>query len=99
QSQRATIFPYTTLFRSENAMNRNIVNVRVLQGIHLSTLKIAHAAHWREHEYRYAMLAAQSIFRRRAGIARCRAQDSDAGTALGQDRKSTRLNSSHVKIS
>src|SRR5690349_22538886 len=70
---RSTLFPYTTLFRSE--------------------------AYFREKPSRVAALALLAANARRAGKRRSRHCPTSAGPTAPVDRKSTRLNSSHVEIS
>src|SRR5690349_24871269 len=75
---RSTLFPYTTLFRSEPRGQR----------------RGAAAAHARDPHHRGRRVPAAGLHPRAtvdpAG---------NAGSHLGEDRKSTRLNSSHVEIS
>src|SRR5947199_10338539 len=66
---RSTLFPYTTLFRSERLL----------------------VLHPRRHGVRRA--------RPRLGLRRTRGPDGDGGRRPRVDRKSTRLNSSHLGIS
>src|SRR5436309_4384958 len=65
---RSTLFPYTTLFRSDRDGRH-----QMRRATHAATIGFS------------AVLAFQVALA--------------AGAPLGQDRKSTRLNSSHVKIS
>src|SRR5437899_5109127 len=80
---RSTLFPYTTLFRSET---------RVLNLGHeikdLTSLLERLEAEKRESE-KQAMTSGHAL----------RQIDSEMGVSRGQDRKSTRLNSSHLGIS
>ena len=59
----------------EHALHRKVVDVRVLQAVHLRALEGAHAALRREHEDIDVFLAAHRVFGRRTGIARGGAQD------------------------
>src|SRR5438874_10777427 len=75
---RSTLFPYTTLFRSQAEVRR--------------------AATGRDHSVRVQHI--QSASRRPDGDdTSTRGYDVGLGRASGGDRKSTRLNSSHVEIS
>src|SRR3712207_7101392 len=79
---RSTLFPYTTLFRSE--MVTAVCQV-------LGAEPLADNAGGRLDHLRYPPRPASTAYRPRAGdIAR---------VVLGEDRKSTRLNSSHANIS
>src|SRR5258708_31347450 len=71
---RSTLFPYTTLFRSQNQREHESISPRRLNG--------PTAIAFRLHE---------------AGVALC--LGAAVGTTADQDRKSTRLNSSHQIIS
>src|SRR3712207_8403754 len=74
---RSTLFPYTTLFRSADAMAGAVVEVE---------------AHVPERHAREPVdLRARRAFRKNGA--------SDGDMAFQQDRKSTRLNSSHANIS
>src|SRR3712207_8998998 len=77
---RSTLFPYTTLFRSEAVLG---FLVRALQDPHpdVRTAASAVLTEW----------SSPAVARRLAGIL--------ATPALREDRKSTRLNSSHANIS
>ncbi|CAM5777976.1 hypothetical protein CCAE64S_00040 [Castellaniella caeni] len=66
----------------EHAAHGNVVDVGVLQRIHLRALEGAHAALRRKHEDRHTAFAAQGVFRRRAGIARGGAQNIERLAAL-----------------
>ena len=66
----------------EHTCDSQIVNVVVLQRVHLGTLEVAHAAMWRQHEYGDAFFASQSIFGSRTGIARSCTQNIQAGSTL-----------------
>src|SRR2546427_3270574 len=81
---RSTLFPYTTLFRS--------VGRQTLEH-HRGALLRAHA-----------IREPHDAVGRHEGVLRIRTEDRGVGNAvpdfgLGQDRKSTRLNSSHSQIS
>src|SRR3712207_8051310 len=73
---RSTLFPYTTLFRSD-LQARRIVEAAVGAGLAVADAPLA-----------------QSV----VAVDR-RADEGDLAVALVQDRKSTRLNSSHANIS
>src|SRR5436309_6373653 len=75
---RSTLFPYTTLFRSENSFTNDIVSQLGITGIGFGG-KGAFGAPW---------FTVQGY----SGMG-------DTYIATPIDRKSTRLNSSHVKIS
>src|SRR3712207_8350610 len=75
---RSTLFPYTTLFRSDPHRDDDVLRVGELHAEHgVLGLDRPHAE--RDHVHRAAAHA--------------------AAVQLGQDRKSTRLNSSHANIS
>ena len=59
----------------EHAVDGDIVDVRVLQRIHLRALERAHLAVRRQHEHADAALAAHRVFGSGAGIAGSRAED------------------------
>src|SRR3712207_8341793 len=82
---RSTLFPYTTLFRSRRVCPQIPLGINVLRNDGLAALSIANAA------------GAQYI---RVNVL-CGARLADQGILHGiaQDRKSTRLNSSHANIS
>src|SRR5690606_41445472 len=89
---RSSIFPYTTLFRSRF----RAFNVRLLgeTSIGVNTVPSGHAAE--------ALAAALLVSTAPVPVAAAfwvAAVAVTAGAVLGRDRKSTRLNSSHVKIS
>src|SRR5690606_18739997 len=60
---------YDVLTVVEHPVQRNIVDVVVLQRVHLGTLKGAHSPLRRKHEHRYPTFTAHGVFRRRAGVA------------------------------
>src|SRR5256885_11273933 len=80
---RSTLFPYTTLFRSEQVLPELLFGVGLDQHV---LGRVVHAAQ----VARVAGIAA-------APVARRRLQQQHAAACL--DRKSTRLNSSHLVIS
>ncbi len=59
----------------EDAVDREVVDVRVRQREHLRGLERAHASLRRQHEDAHVRLAAHRVFGRAAGVARCRADD------------------------
>src|SRR5438132_9561095 len=74
---RSTLFPYTTLFRSQNGVedhSRGVYAERQLPRGHLLPRAVP-------------------------GLVRCSSTSRVAGRGASQDRKSTRLNSSHTVIS
>src|SRR3989454_9245154 len=75
---RSTLFPYTTLFRSEEAN-------AALEGGHAAIFGVVHFAFWK---YEHAMAAVDGF-----------AGEAEAFSESGKDRKSTRLNYSHLVIS
>src|SRR5256885_4946119 len=92
---RSTLFPYTTLFRS--AVPREAVDQRPeaapRDGIHARGRLVQEQQRWLVHDraaQRQALLPATGELACQLALA--------AGQA-GQDRKSTRLNSSHLVIS
>src|SRR2546426_10183210 len=125
---RSTLFPYTTLFRSERgegvvgdpgSRGRNYREQRALPGVGLA--QQAHVGNELEHQLDGALLPvlsrlplARALVRggreaRVAAPAAARFRDeqrvpgaqqlSEHGAGVGIDRKSTRLNSSHLVIS
>src|SRR5256885_13319586 len=80
---RSTLFPYTTLFRSSN-VDRTDSRRSVASGTHV------HAGY---------LLSGHRDARSRKGRGRRRPCKPLAGERLTRDRKSTRLNSSHLVIS
>src|SRR5690606_41332001 len=89
----STLFPYTTLFRSHRCRELDVVErERDVEAVVGPELSLAHGRIPREvvHVHRRAALR---------GLALRLGRDADAKGIVGGDRKSTRLNSSHVKIS
>src|SRR3712207_8850560 len=80
---RSTLFPYTTLFRS--VLENYLVPDLVLLEVYDHLVALGHAAPAMVHVHR------------RRGEAPVVADDGH-GLAGGEDRKSTRLNSSHANI-
>src|SRR5690554_7573315 len=76
---RSTLFPYTTLFRSQTATALRF-RLRLVRYNHLLMLIDQPTLQWAEEQ-------------------QCHAFFNDIYFALFADRKSTRLNSSHVRIS
>ena len=66
----------------EHALEREVVDVVVLQAVHLRRLERAHAPARREHEHAQALLAAHRVLGRRAGVARGGAEDVEPLAAL-----------------
>src|SRR5690606_41726016 len=90
--RRSTHFPYTTLFRSQSAFNRlQVRQTEVTVEIH-ETQPFG-IAWWGDWHIGAAGVDYETFDRHRAIIA-----EEDGLYWIG-DRKSTRLNSSHVKIS
>src|SRR5690349_24033361 len=84
----STLFPYTTLFRSVDQLGRE--------------LGVAVGHRTRAHDVRLGGAGEGLLLRQHAGELVQVLGGAAAGglvTAGGQDRKSTRLNSSHVEIS
>src|SRR5207249_11213001 len=81
---RSTLFPYTTLFRSLLDVFRVQIRLGV---IHVEDLVLARHAHERAMGFLRPPPDAQHVDTSRHFL------------GVGQDRKSTRLNSSHVSIS
>src|SRR5436309_10979838 len=87
---RSTLFPYTTLFRSDLAENNSGMD-HVYGFVHRANVKVV-----------FGNIGGAEFFQDGpAGhFLDCTFQDHRlVGAAWTQDRKSTRLNSSHVKIS
>src|SRR5256885_5792663 len=84
---RSTLFPYTTLFRSKS-MHTTIIPC-VLLGLALPVLVAANSAAVAETITYKAVLNAQNQ----------PTPNDSKGTGTAEDRKSTRLNSSHLVIS
>ena len=66
---------YNILTIIKHTLHSNVVNIIVLQAIHLCTLKCRHLAFGRQHEYMNPFFASQSIFRSRTCIATGRTQN------------------------
>src|SRR5258707_1760622 len=84
---RSTLFPYTTLFRSESGADRNMPATLGLLG-EASAMNAA-----------AAVAAAIAAYGRPVGAAERAALSAALGYVHKPDRKSTRLNSSHANIS
>src|SRR3712207_8377257 len=84
---RSTLFPYTTLFRS--VQHAGITALALDAAAESEARQAMAAARIREEELQAALAKAEAD----AAAAR------DAASASSQDRKSTRLNSSHANIS
>ena len=65
----------------EDAVDGDVVDVRLLQAEHLRLLERAHPAERRQHEDLDAALAFQGVLGGAAGVARCRAQDVEPAAA------------------
>ena len=59
----------------KHPLHGDIVDIPVLQAVHLRTLERAHFAVGRQHKYVHSLFAAQGIFRSRTRITAGRAQD------------------------
>ena len=59
----------------ERALDREVVDVRIVERVHLRLLERAHPAVRRQHEHGEVALAAHRVLGGAAGVARCRAQD------------------------
>src|SRR5207249_11470993 len=95
QQPRPTLFPYTTLFRSvqgERALRRAAPHAGATERIRRLRQKADGGVEQVDADHRLSR--PHSVSRREA----VSAQGSSAAAA-GRDRKSTRLNSSHVSIS
>src|SRR5256885_10862989 len=92
---RSTLFPYTTLFRSGEAVDEPRKALHDLAyGLGDVFLAAAPLVARAQHQEGIGLVQAHGV---QAQIVRARARDD--GADLGQDRKSTRLNSSHLVIS
>src|SRR5690606_41419009 len=93
RSPRPPLFPYTTLFRSR-PLTRQLVHGRILGPVRQRTARNPHASGrhpGRELVSRHPLAVLLHV----EAVGRV----VEFGALLVQDRKSTRLNSSHVKIS
>src|SRR5690606_40304125 len=91
------LFPYPTLFRSQEL--RQFVDLRVQPVQHLVLARnLAPEQELRQNEHRQEEHEGEEQRRERIDEARPIVDPAIRATAAG-DRKSTRLNSSHVKIS
>src|SRR5690606_41575491 len=91
------LFPYTTLFRSEPHAQSGIVAPRLVERILDLCRQLGHT---RDDQGEFVLLFAKGLGAHRSSPSSSSPRPSRCGqlsTAL--DRKSTRLNSSHVKIS
>src|SRR2546430_12601654 len=84
---RSTLFPYTTLFRSDRRVNRE------LRALGWRVVRI-----W-EHELARKREARLLAKLRRHGLMSRRSAGGEGAVGHLKDRKSTRLNSSHSQIS
>src|SRR3712207_7281666 len=85
---RSTLFPYTTLFRSTSVVPV-LIAARIVQGVGAAFI----------FPTAYALVTNATDERDRPRIIGALFGIAGVGTALGPDRKSTRLNSSHANIS
>src|SRR3712207_7733132 len=87
---RSTLFPYTTLFRSEDRADRRAeVNAHVEDGVGAVAADVGELVELPDHD-------------RDVGLEESRADDDEGERRpedVDRDRKSTRLNSSHANIS
>src|SRR5690606_41519254 len=95
---RAPVFPYTTLFRSSEP--RSILRRLSRQG----HAKAQHAVGKGVEQALQGIALLQVLFRHHLGVGlhfgfQCALEVSGKARMVDEDRKSTRLNSSHVKIS
>src|SRR2546430_14649936 len=70
----------------EDALHREVVDVRILQRVHLRALERAHAPVRGQHYTRDAALAAQRVLRRRAGVAGRRTKNIQSQIVLLKNR-------------
>src|SRR5256885_8548486 len=85
---RSTLFPYTTLFRSQQLLDEPLVRQAVEDAVDLAEVELPEAA-----EDPLA-LALQRVAMDSRRVLRDRTEE-----GVPEDRKSTRLNSSHLVIS
>src|SRR5690606_40858919 len=94
-----SLFPYTTLFRSVDQLVGNAATVRLVAAVVNGLLDPFHArsVYFRQltQTLFYSLQLLGLIAQTDLGVAGCRL----TGILGAGDRKSTRLNSSHVKIS
>src|SRR5690606_40101806 len=96
---RSAPFPYTTLFRSVVRVQDIRANLVAPAGVHVLALQLLElgflllALHFEQPRLQ-DLQGALAVLRLAALVL---ALDDDAGWNVRQDRKSTRLNSSHVK--
>src|SRR3712207_7568527 len=84
---RSTLFPYTTLFRSEGLVDMVLERAAAERGEEVERVTVGSLGAWPD-------ICRPGCCRLRAG------EDSGVAAACGsEDRKSTRLNSSHANIS
>src|SRR5207302_9360881 len=99
RSPTSTLFPYTTLFRSRTVLAASLVLLALVGGIIGTTWGMLRAT---EAE---ADTRAESVEKDKARVRAEKAEQAERASKLEAmdklcgDRKSTRLNSSHVKIS
>src|SRR5690349_23756602 len=87
---RSTLFPYTTLFRSLSRIARQALGHLDQEYAH--ALDGAQASH-----HQHAVV--EAAYRREGELAQTALEPRVRGREILEDRKSTRLNSSHVEIS
>src|SRR5690606_42077548 len=90
-SPRSSLFPYTTLFRSQD---RRLTRSRIRL-----TTKLALRCGRPLSDHSERRLRLRLIIQLRGGVDETQLERLRHHNSLRQDRKSTRLNSSHVKIS
>src|SRR3712207_7115808 len=85
---RSTLFPYTTLFRSPyDRDNRGAIYISAKRGLGIKVVE-------------GKKIAEQILYRPRGGAVQVLTRsDEDSLLTFDEDRKSTRLNSSHANIS
>src|SRR3712207_8357928 len=90
---RSTLFPYTTLFRSEGALVRHDREVAHEHRLALDLAGgVVHELRGDEQRRRVGHVLVLALLEGRLDVLEARVGE-------GQDRKSTRLNSSHANIS
>src|SRR3712207_9468780 len=93
---RSTLFPYTTLFRSELGEVVLAVDLPPVGHVHAGH---AHAAAGRPQQARLGGLVVGLVGEAGHDVVETDLAENGNAVPLAQDRKSTRLNSSHANIS